>query len=494
MKLFHVLGALHIVGGAQAAKDHVVASLAEDYYGSSRTDDLLLGGAQNGGWCGLHVHDDDSSHCHGENSVEYHAAGDASANSQPQPSGEDDEAAIEEASRLWPISTPCAPNGTRAYCVYTHPGFASGRGISILTSARTAIAIAKSVAFSAYFTGEPAEEEQQEEQRGFLLNLGEDESSPLWRVQEMPGKGKGLIAQRNLEAGDHIMSTTPSVMIDYNLFTDLAEADELMALQVAAVEGGLSDAHRGIFMALSTHDDDFADHAERVSKIIHTNSFDITLDGIVPKNDEGVDENFYTVFPEISRMNHDCRPNAEYYFDPATFAQHVHAARPIAAGEEITISYIDPIQTRQDRLDRLDNSWHFPCSCSACMQNRDMTAASDARIHQILEIRKQLREWAPSSQATPAMAELMISLYEQERLWTMLYEAYTYAAIEYNGAGEPWAATKYARLAVQRGLASGGPNHSDVHEMEALARNPWEHWSWMLRTRKRMNWEPHAVS
>jgi SET domain-containing protein len=40
-------------------------------------------------------------------------------------------------------------------------------------------------------------------------------------------------------------------------------------------------------------------------------------------------------------MNHDCRPNADYYFDPETLAQHIHAIRPIAAGEEITISYIE---------------------------------------------------------------------------------------------------------------------------------------------------------
>lgn len=90
------------------------------------------------------------------------------------------------------------------------------------------------------------------------------------------------------------------------------------------------------------------------------------------------------------------------------------------------------------------------------------------------------------------MAELLISLYQQERLWQMLYEAYTFAALEYNGVGEPWTATKYARLAVQHGLAGGGPNDSDVREMTALARNPWEHWSWMLRTKKRMNWDSHV--
>lgn len=40
-------------------------------------------------------------------------------------------------------------------------------------------------------------------------------------------------------------------------------------------------------------------------------------------------------------MNHDCRPNAHYYWDPETFTQNVFAVRPILAGEEITITYVE---------------------------------------------------------------------------------------------------------------------------------------------------------
>ncbi|KAI4591634.1 hypothetical protein KJ359_012751 [Pestalotiopsis sp. 9143b] len=467
MRTFQVL-ALYAVGGTWA-RDHVVADLDKDF-GAVAAEDLLSGG-------GLdlkldHDHDRDE-YGHG-GGLEGHDT----ASQEPEAYDED---AAAEAARLWPISTPCARNGTREYCVYSNPGFASGRGISIITSASRAASIAKSAAFSS--SSSTADDEDSP--------LNDAAANPPWRVDDVPGKGKGLTATRNLELGDHIMSTTASVMIDYNVFYDVTLTEELQDLQVAAV-GALPEDHRdGVFMGLSTHDG-AADHAERVSKIILTNSFDIQISGVVAKRHDEDEENFYTVFPEISRMNHDCRPNADYYFDPATLAQHIHASRPIAAGEEITISYIDAVQTKQDRLDRLDHSWHFPCSCSACTQNKHMTAASDARIQQIHEIRKQLREWEPGSQATPALAELLVSLYDQERLWTMLYEAYTYAAIEHNGVGEPWTASRYARLAIQRGLASGGPGHSDVAEMEALARDPWGHWSWMLRMKKRMNWQPHA--
>lgn len=41
----------------------------------------------------------------------------------------------------------------------------------------------------------------------------------------------------------------------------------------------------------------------------------------------------------ISRMNHDCRPNAGYSYDETASAEIVFAQRDIQPGEEICISY-----------------------------------------------------------------------------------------------------------------------------------------------------------
>lgn len=117
-----------------------------------------------------------------------------------------------------------------------------------------------------------------------------------------------------------------------------------------------------------------------------------------------------------------------------------------------------------------------------------MTAASDERIKQIGAIRKQLEDYTTESAATPQMADLFVSLYEQERLDGSIYEAYAFAAIEWNGVGEPWNAVRYARLAIEYGLVAVGSRDRDVVEMKKLAEDPWGHWSWMLRTSKRMSW------
>lgn len=43
----------------------------------------------------------------------------------------------------------------------------------------------------------------------------------------------------------------------------------------------------------------------------------------------------------VARMNHDCRPNADYWFDKDTLVQHVFATRTIVPGEEISVTYIE---------------------------------------------------------------------------------------------------------------------------------------------------------
>lgn len=154
--------------------------------------------------------------------------------------------------------------------------------------------------------------------------------------------------------------------------------------------------------------------------------------------------------------------------------QHVYATRPIAAGEEITLTYMDPLRPRAKRQHKLHDVWGFKCTCPACTQRPELTAASDERIKQIKQIRKQLEDYSTRSAATPQMVDLYVSLYEQERLSGSIYEAYAFAAIEWNGAGEPWTAAKYARLAVEYGLAAVGPKDRDVVEMKSLADDPCE--------------------
>ncbi|KAI0171518.1 hypothetical protein BJ166DRAFT_518980 [Pestalotiopsis sp. NC0098] len=371
------------------------------------------------------------------------------------------------ANELWPIASSCAGhyNRTEEFCIFSNPGFAGGRGITILTTPAEAVAIAKSPAFT--------NPELYKNVKDF--NAAE---SDKWHVEEVPNKGMGLVASRNLEMGDHIMSVSAAIMTDFDIW-DHVSLDQVRRMQTEGI-GHLPKNHREIFMNLSTHDG-AESHEEQVYKIILTNAFDISDVEIITRPSDAKSVNFFTVFPEVSRMNHDCRPNAHYYWDPETFTQNVFAVRPILAGEEITITYVELLLPRDQRLERLEETWHFPCACTACTQVDRIVEASDARIAQILALQGQFADYTGASHATPEMAEALVSLYEQERLWSRLYEAYTFAAVEFNAAGRVWEAVKYARLAVQHGFVAAGPKNEDGYELAALAENPTTHWSYMMR-------------
>ncbi|KAK4232036.1 hypothetical protein QBC38DRAFT_143525 [Podospora fimiseda] len=373
---------------------------------------------------------------------------------------------------IWEYTTPCfnSSKSKSEICVFSDVDFADGRGTSFVMTESRAAHLAKYPAFT---------------NPELVKNVNQDLKRTIpakYDMKEFPGKGMGLVATEHIKRGDLIMANTASLIIDYRAFEELTK-EEYTQLQAAGVDY-LPKAHRDAVLALSTHDGADRTHIERVDKIAATNSFDIDPD----EDDEIQDHGFYVLFPEIARMNHDCRPNADYFFDHDTLAQYIHAIRDIFPGEEITLSYINPVMKRKARVDKLQRIWGFQCGCRSCTQDKVRVEASDLRIRRIKELSNELQDWEPQSRANPAMAELMISLYEQEKLWGSLYEAYVFAAIEYNGVGDPWTATKYAGLAVEWGIPVVGPKDEDMVEMAKLAEDPWGHWSWLKRSKVRGGW------
>jgi hypothetical protein len=59
-------------------------------------------------------------------------------------------------------------------------------------------------------------------------------------------------------------------------------------------------------------------------------------------------------------------PNATYRLPLKDMAYELRAICPIKKGEQIFISYIDPLQPRSDRRKRLQSSYRFACKCTCC--------------------------------------------------------------------------------------------------------------------------------
>lgn len=179
-------------------------------------------------------------------------------------------------------------------------------------------------------------------------------------------------------------------------------------------------------------------------------------------------------------------------------AHTVRTLRDVHRGEELTISYIDPVQSRSERMDALKRNWGFQCSCSVCAQGNDMQALdhshpghslvseSDKRIDEIRALSEILEEWEDANvtkKATPALAQRLVALYDEEGLLAPIAEAYTLAAVEFNAHGKDVEARGYAELAVAAGLLHAGRHDKDVNGMRLLAQNPRSHWSYLGRSR-----------
>jgi len=257
-------------------------------------------------------------------------------------------------SKAWDQIGPCYREGTEGkdngttttteYCIYYNGGFAHGRGVAILTHAKRARYLAKLLGLVA------ASSEAAAGSLGIGMNKTGSEpwvegagraTKKLWdydvnvftrkaKVVPVAGKEFGVVATETIFKGEAVISETSSLVIDYGAEADVPEMD-LLRMQAVGLEY-LPEAHRNRVLQMSTHGQ-MLDHVHKIEKILVTNAFDVHYD------DEDTHK-LYSVFAETARMNHDCRPNVDYYFDAKTLTQHASAIRDIYPGEELTLSYI----------------------------------------------------------------------------------------------------------------------------------------------------------
>ncbi|KAI5993657.1 hypothetical protein EDD15DRAFT_2266734 [Pisolithus albus] len=85
---------------------------------------------------------------------------------------------------------------------------------------------------------------------------------------------------------------------------------------------------------------------------------------------------FYAV---SSYLNHSCIPSARPSFDKGTSELHLIANRPLKAGDELTVAYVDVTQKEGESVDEarrrrrieLVRGWRFACTCERCAQESD---------------------------------------------------------------------------------------------------------------------------
>ncbi|KAI0836962.1 SET domain-containing protein [Hypoxylon sp. FL0890] len=277
---------------------------------------------------------------------------------------------------------------------------------------------------------------------------------------EVSGKGIGIVASRRIRKGEIILVRSPTMMVQTAPHVEMEPGARDVLYDIAV--GKLPKKGRELFMGQMGKD---------VHDKVETNCFQLYIDGA---NESG---SHLGCYPEVSRFNHDCRPNVHYRISNMT---HITvAARDIAPGEELSISYIELMLLREERRSRL-RKWGFECACSHCIMSDEEAAASDARLRRIEELERALENFNETIVTADTGAQL-VELYQKERLDIYLGQVYTRAALNFALFGEEEKARKYALAAVEAVERESGPNAADAKAMRVLAENSRKHWTWGKR-------------
>ncbi|KAJ4413820.1 SET domain-containing protein 5 [Gnomoniopsis sp. IMI 355080] len=344
-----------------------------------------------------------------------------------------------------------------AFCLYSNQGFAGGRGIAVITT--------------------PPNYDRVKAVGDLLKDHGvsfKDTDSYPFHITEIEGKGNGIVADQALKRGDPIMGHTP-VLLVHRAFKEATPQSQQQRLVQAAIDS-LPKTTADLFMAQMAH----IPEKHRNAAMLTTNAFLLNL-----KTDTGGDDgsgHHFGAFPEVARLNHDCRPNAVYRIDSATLMHITTAVSAIEPGEEITISYLDPLLPREQRQERLRKDWRFECNCDQCSLSDDEHEHSETRLKEIKWIEAKLTDYSEHRGISTGLITYLLGLYENEGLYCCLGRAYKLAALNFNGLGYEKQAKMYAELAIEAlKLEKGEGAAADISDLEALIKRPNKHWTFSGR-------------
>lgn len=344
-----------------------------------------------------------------------------------------------------PICTRVLDGIGSKLCVYTSKTFANNRGLSLFT---TPEASEKIVASAPFRTPDVLSEN--------AVNVVKSN----WYTKLTPGKGLGMFAKADIQLGETITANTPVLIAFTEGILPKSEREEFLRIAVDQ----LPVTTRNSLLELSNlYDDQDISLQGRISG----NAFDLQIDG----------NGHLAVFPEASRINHACSPNAQFRVESSLLSHYVHAVRSIGKDEEISIAYSNPLEPFAQRQHHLRQSFRFICMCSRCSQGEE----ADRALNEIAELQQELSDWTPSSGASVKKAEKLVKTYQTLGLHGYIDPAYCHAALMYSSVGSLRGAQKYIDLATEANRLRLGPTASDLGACNNMASHLQGHWSWRRR-------------
>lgn len=187
----------------------------------------------------------------------------------------------------------------------------------------------------------------------------------IYALQDVPGRGKGLVAREKISKGTRILSEDAVFTVSQSV------GSERLRTSICKKVEALSENQRRDFLSMhNIHP--YRNAAEQYLGIFRTNALPAEAAG-----DQGA------IFLEACRINHACDNNAQKNWNEKIKRHTVHALRDISKGEEITITYIGPLKNRKARQKALQEKFDFTCLCHLCSLPPEQSQESDRRLEEI---------------------------------------------------------------------------------------------------------------
>ncbi|KAJ5998544.1 hypothetical protein N7451_006354 [Penicillium sp. IBT 35674x] len=284
----------------------------------------------------------------------------------------------------------------------------------------------------------------------------------LIEVKEAGHKGLGIFAKVDIHRGTRVIAEPPLLNLQRN---DDGDLDSMQILQGFEL---LTLPQRDSFVKLSG----FASLAFKMSV---ADEFEKSWEGI-PELHRTVLSTFKAnafggmIFLTGSRINHSCIPNLNFAYNNVIEKGTFHAVRDIAAGEELTVMYIDGVNRPRARRQSELLQWGFLCSCPACEDTPEGDLKEKRRlelflIDQVLAI-NEFTGARESARGALQLAQKMAGIQKSEGLLNRALKASYHDAAMYSlKLGNPQMALLWAEKGLEVERYCVGEDHPYYQRM-----------------------------
>ncbi|PPQ66612.1 hypothetical protein CVT26_009373 [Gymnopilus dilepis] len=199
-------------------------------------------------------------------------------------------------------------------------------------------------------------------------------------VIEIPGKGKGAIATRDIKQGELVLREGPLFTIPKAIKGNPTEPIMQKIIQLTGEE-------QEAFFNLS-----YVNFPEHLSPQAHVAQLALA---IFQTNAVSTGPEEVGIFPSMARLNHGCSSafNVVYMWRPEEQSLVVHALKDVKKGEELITTYTNTKKTRDQRRAFLQQHYGFHCTCAVCSLPDDLSKASDERLTTISSLYEKFAAW-----------------------------------------------------------------------------------------------------